>query len=149
MKKFITTVFIVLLTIGVFAQKGERKHKKPNLTAEQIADLKTKKMVLSLDLSEKQEKQIYEINKQNAIERQQKMKERKAMKESGKELSSDQLYQLKSERLEKAIAKKAEMKTILNTEQYEKWEKMAKRKGHKMKRNRKGKRGKRMQKQRK
>ena len=135
MKKLVSTALVALITVSVFAQdqKQERRHHRQDFTVDQIAELQTKKMTLQLDLNNKQQDQIFEINKENAIERKQKIEARKAIKESKKELSSDEIFKRKSERLDKQIAHKAEMKKILSDEQYDKWEKTRKRRGHHLK----------------
>lgn len=140
MKKILSLAIIALISVSTFAQRhnSEMKRERPNLSAEQMADLRTKKMTLALDLNERQQKEIFEINKEMAADHKKIKEARKVMKESDKKPSSDEIYKKKSERLDKMIAHKTEMKKILTPEQYEKWEKMAKRKAHKMK----GKRGK-------
>lgn len=144
MKKILSLAIIALVSVSTFAQRHDRemKRERPNLTTEQMADLRTKKMTLALDLNERQQKQILEINKKMAAEHKKMREARKTIKESGKKPSSDEIYKKKSERLDKMIAHKAEMKKILTPEQYEKWQKMAKRKAHKMK-GKRGKKGKR------
>lgn len=140
MKKVITTVLFAVLTMGVFAQGGNRMQKRANLTPDQMAELKTKRMTLALDLNDSQQKKVYTLNKRNAIERKKMMEERKAMRESDKRPTKEEVFEKKSKMLDKMIAHKAEMKKILTPEQYDKWQKMAKRKGHKMK-NKRGKKG--------
>ena len=61
-----------------------------------MAELQTKKMTLHLDLTEDQMQQVLEINKQHVVERKQKMKEHKALKQSEKELSSDEIFTKKT-----------------------------------------------------
>jgi len=139
MKKIASVLLVALFTLSTFAQEPQRKQKNHDFTAGQIAELQTKKMTLHLDLTVDQQEQILEINKQNAIERKQKMEEHKALKESNKELSGDEIFTRKSARLDKMIAHKAEMKKILNDEQFEKWETSKKHRMHKMKK-RKGQR---------
>lgn len=133
MKKIASIILVALFTLNSFAQEQQRKQKHHEFTADQKAEMQTKKMTLHLDLTANQQEQILEINKKNAVERKQKMEERKALKQSEKELSSDEIFTNKSARLDKMIAHKAEMKSILNTEQFEKWEKSKKNRMHKMK----------------
>ena len=138
MKKIASIALVALFTISTFAQKQQRKQQRPDFTVDQMAELQTKKMTLHLDLTEDQMQQVLEINKQHVVERKQKMEERKALKHSEKELSSDEIFTKKSTRLDKMIAHKAEMKKILNEEQFEKWSTSKKHRMHKMKkRNRK------------
>lgn len=133
MKKIASILFVALFTLSTFAQREQRKQKHYEFTAEQIAEIQTKKMTLHLDLTKNQQEQILEINKKNAIERQQKMEERKALKETQKEPSSDEIFAKKSARLDKMIAHKTAMKEILNDEQYATWEKSKTQRMRKMK----------------
>ena len=133
MKKIASIALVALFTISTFAQKQQRKQQRPDFTVDQMAELQTKKMTLHLDLTEDQMQQVLEINKQHVVERKQKMEERKASKQSEKELSSDEIFTTKSTRLDKMITHKAEMKKVLNKEQFEKWETSKKHRMHKMK----------------
>lgn len=133
MKKIASIVLVALITVSTFAQEQQRRQKHHEFTAEQIAEIQTKRMTLHLDLTSDQQEQILEINKQHAVERKQKMEERKALKESKKELTSDEIFTKKSARLDNMIAHKAEMKKILNEEQFEKWSTSKKHRMHKMK----------------
>ena len=137
-----------MASITAMAQKGERQQNRAmnNMTPEQMATIKTKKMTLALDLTDAQQKQIQALNLESAKTRKAAMEKRKAAKanEESKKPTSDERYAMKSERLDQMIAHKSEMKEILSPEQYEKWEKMAKRKGkHHKGKHEKGKQGKR------
>ena len=141
MKKLVLIV-IALVALQVSAQedkkehrkgaKKERMHKQMNFTPEEMATLQTKKMVLSLDLTEAQQREIHKINLANAKVRQAKMEGRKKVREDNKEEkpSKEDRYKMMNERLDKQISNKKEMKTILSKEQFEKWEKGHQR-GHK------------------
>ena len=134
MKRLFSIALITLFTIGVFAQEQKKERKRPKFTAEQIAELQTKKMTLDLELSERQQQQIFEINKQNAIERKQKIAELKTLRAEGKKPSNDQLFELKKNRLDKQIAHQAAMKKILNEKQFDAWKKTRKHRAQKGKR---------------
>lgn len=148
MKKLII-IAVALLALQVTAQeqkrehhkKGERAHKMANLSAEDIATLKTKKMTLFLDLNESQLAKIQEINLENATKRKAAMEARKAKKESGEAQKPTQEQRLKmiNARLDHKIAMKAKMKKILNEEQYAKWEKAQTKMAMKGKNKKKGK----------
>lgn len=133
MKKTASIILVALISLSTFAQEPQRKQKRHDFTADQMAEIQTKKMTLHLDLTEKQQKQIFEINKINATERKLKMQELKAVKHSEKELSSEEIFTKKSTSLDKMIAHKDEMKKVLNEEQFQKWEKSKKRRMHQMK----------------
>jgi len=130
MRKIVSIALIALFTVSAFAQKERRKQQ---FTSEQQAVLQTKKMTLALDLSEKQQDQLLEINTRKAEERKQHMEERKTFKERDTKPTSDELFEIKNQRLESMIAHKAEMKKVLNEEQFEIWSQNQKRRAHKMK----------------
>ena len=137
MKKLASIALVALFTISAFAQKQQRKQQGPDFTIDQMAELQTKKMTLQLDLSEQQQQQILEINTRKAVDRKQKMEARKATTATDKKPTSDEIFTKKSERMDKMIAHKAEMKKVLNETQFETWEKSIKRKIHRKKKNRK------------
>lgn len=120
MKIVVTSLMALLLCTSAFAQ--ERRIAKKALqdyTPEQLATLKTKKMVLSLELSQSQENKIYNI----LLEEIKARKEKKIKKEDFKNLTSDQRYDMKMKRLDAQIALQEKIKKILNEEQYTQWKK--------------------------
>ena len=121
----------------------ERRQKMANLSAEDMATLQTKKMILHLDLNESQQAKIQKINLENAIQRKSMMEDRKAKKESGelKKPTEEERLKMMNAQLDHKIAMKAKMKNILDDAQYTKWEKAQSRMGKKrdgMKRKKKG-----------
>lgn len=129
MKKLVL-ITLALLAIQVGAQEPKRDgHKKgqamKNLSAEEIANLKTKKMTLHLDLNESQQKEIYDLNLASATKRKAHMESRKAKKESGEaqKPTKEERLKMANAKLDHQIAMKAKMKDILNDEQFAKWEK--------------------------
>jgi len=139
MKKLVSTALIALFMVSAIAQERRGKQQKPEFTVDQIATIKTKKLTLLLDLNSQQQQQILVINKQKVAEHKAKKEARRAMKESDKKPTSDQLFERKNKHLDVMIAHKAEMKEILTAEQYETWVETRKKKGKKLKQ-RKGKR---------
>ncbi len=133
MKKIFSLALISLLTVSAFGQDQQRKNNRFDLTPDQIAEVQTKKMVLHLDLSEKQQQQIQEINKRNTIDRKGKMEERKTLSEKGQNLSSDEFVKRMNVRLDRQIAHQKEMKKILNEKQFETWKNSRKHQTHKIK----------------
>jgi len=133
MKKIFSLALLALLTASTFGQEQQRKNNRFDLAPDQIAELQTKKMVLHLDLSEKQQQQILEINKRNAIDRKQNMEEQKTLREKGQKPSRDELVNRMNVRLDKKIAHQKEMKKILNEKQFEIWKNSSKHQTHKMK----------------
>ena len=133
MKKLII-IAIALVTVQGIAQgqkkerpnNQERTQRMDNLTPEEAANLQTKKMTLHLDLNDKQQKDIYKINLENATKRQEMKAAFKAKKDSGEmqKPSKEQRLAMQNAKLDHQIAMKAKMKTILNADQFSKWEKM-------------------------
>ena len=125
MKTLFMSLFLLVSIVG-YSQRGhERGHGRDgykDLSAEQIAQLETKKLTLALDLTEKQQQQVEELQMQKAVERKAKMEERKSRDAKP---DADERYALMNERLDKQIEMKENMKSILNKEQFEKWEKLA------------------------
>jgi len=122
----------------------EGGHRMNDMTPEQMATLKTKKMTLALDLTEAQQTKIKALQLEDAKMRKTKMEEHRAQKEAGeaKKPTSEERYAMTNAHLDHQIAQKAEMKKILSDEQYSKWEKMQHRRGrHGMERRGKGHRG--------
>lgn len=123
--KNVLIICIALLGFNAIAQKKkatERKDRvemRQNLTAEQKAELKSKKMTLTLDLSEKQQQEVKQLFIKEANERESFKKDRKKRKE----LSETERFEKRTQMMDKLIAHKKEMKSILNEAQYAKWEK--------------------------
>lgn len=150
MKKLIliAIAFIGLQATAQQKQEGKKnregRQKMMNISAEDMATLQTKKMTLHLDLNESQQTQIMAINLENAKLRKAHMETRKAKKEAGNMEKPTQEERLKmmNAKLDHKIEMKANMKDILNEEQYAKWEKAQARIGKKkregMKRKMKG-----------
>jgi len=134
MKKLIL-IALALVTIQVSAQnrkqefrKGDRPEKGQRMsdfTPEEMAQLQTKKMTLTLDLTEAQQKKIEKLNLENAKDRKAKMEARQAQMRDGKseKPSKEERLKIINERLDKQIEMKQKMKKILDEEQLEKWEK--------------------------
>ena len=135
MKKLVI-IIMALVAMQVTAQehrkehekeaKKERIHKQMNFTPEEIATLQTKKMVLRLDLTEDQQREIHKINLTNAKERKAKMEAHKKMREGNNEEkpSKEDRFKMMNERLDRQIANKKDMKRILSKEQFEKFERV-------------------------
>ena len=138
--KTIVMIVMTFVTLQVTAQKQkedhrkrermERVHKQHDYSPDQMATLKTKKMTLKLDLTETQQKEIHKIILANAKERKTKMEAHKKMRAENKDEkpSKEARFNMMNERLDKQIALKKQMKSILSKEQFEKFEKGAKHK---------------------
>jgi len=121
------TVVVLLISFSINAQQGQKKNRKgSDFTPEQNATLITKKMTLTLDLDENQQKEIFTLMKLNLSEREVKRAEFKKQKENGTEMTSEQRFEMQSNRLDKQIQHKTAMKTILSEDQFGKWKKTMK-----------------------
>lgn len=131
-KVFIAVVLLTGLT--ALAQRGERHGQKErftkDLTVEQLATLKTKKMTLALDLTKTQQQEVMELNLDNAEFRKSEMEERKAQKEAGeaKKPTADERFAFQNAKLDRQLTQQEKMKQILNEDQYQLWKKLSMRK---------------------
>ena len=115
-------ILALLLTTSVVAF-GQNEKRKMNMsqefTPEQQAILKTKKMVLSLDLNNDQQGQILQLNKTWI---QEKTATKAAHKSLNKEeMTSDQKFDLMNQMLDTKLAQQEQIKKILNKDQYKLW----------------------------
>jgi protein CpxP len=117
-KVFLAAIMFVGLT--TFAQ--DKTDKKQRLTSEQRIELQAKKMKLELDLNDKQVADVKKLLLEQNKKREAKKAEMKAKKADKKKPTADEIYAMKNNMLDKQIAHKAEMKKILNAEQFKKWE---------------------------
>jgi len=124
MKTFFFTT-ILFFSLSLFAQKPDAPRKaRPNFTPEQQAELQAKKLALTLELNEKQLAQVQAIELERA-------KTRKANRElgdkrriAGEKPSQEELFALRSKRLDAQTAHQNKMKKILTNEQYSTWKGM-------------------------
>lgn len=128
MKNVVLIVCLLVTTCYVSAQghppkkgheRGDLFEKMQELTPEQRAELKTKRMTLDLDLTESQQQRVKNLLVAEERNRP-KPEERKKKKE---DISSEELYQKRIARLDSQIAMKSKLKEILTEAQYEKFEK--------------------------
>lgn len=128
--KRLAVVLVMLMSIGMAAQRndGPRMRKGPqmDMTAEEMATLRTKHMTLALDLTEAQQDKVHEINLENAQFRKAKWDEINALKKSGewKRPTSEERFEMQNARLDRQIATQEKMKKVLNEKQYETWKTM-------------------------
>ena len=144
MKNIILTSILVVSFIFVTQAQKKKSHLQTSeFTVDQRTNLALKKMTLSLDLSDSQQKKLYPILLSNADNRQKVMDERKENIEKKKNISSDQLYDKMIAEMDYKIKYQGFVKKILNDEQYEKWHKNQSKtqKKHAMKNNSPKKRG--------
>lgn len=141
MKK-LAMLAIVLISLQATAQDRKEDHKDSrkgrvekmkNISADDMAQLQTKKMTLHLDLTKAQQKKIGELNLRDAKKRKVKIEKRLKERKGAKKRSQEELIKMQNEKLDIQIAKKKEIKAILTAEQYEKWEKMQAKRSKQMK----------------
>lgn len=133
MKKVIVAVML-LAGFTTFAQReghrGKKQNFKKDLTVEQMATLKTKKMTLALDLTKVQQQEVMELNLTNAEFHKTKMEEREAQKEAGelRKPTAEERFTMENGRLDRQLVQQEKMKQILNDDQYQLWKKLSMRK---------------------
>jgi type II secretory pathway component PulC len=127
MKKLVGLLVVMLVaTSSVNAQGNWKREYNSNFTPEQQATLQVKKMTLQLNLNQSQQDAIFKLQKNQALTRQAMQKAMLERKLNGKALSSNEKFQLKSNRLDRMQQHKLAMQKILTSEQFTKWEFMAK-----------------------
>lgn len=137
MKNLVLAV-LAIFTLSTSAQERRQDRKghdhmkeiMKDLTPEEVANLKTKKMTLRLDLTDRQQQQVESIFLDQAIERQKKREARNG-KAEGEKPSKEEFLKMENQRLDHQIEMKRQMKEILSEEQYAKFEKMKPRRHHK------------------
>ena len=114
----LTLTLLLSVTINAQRRQNQRNGNRSIQTPEQIATLQSKRMALALDLDKKQLDAVYTLMKENAEDR----AKLRAERQNSTNQDRPQRFDLKSSRLDKQIAMKAEMKKILNADQFQKWE---------------------------
>lgn len=121
--------YLLIITLAFFTTQStiaQHKSKKGmDLSPEEMATIKTKKMTLALDLTDAQQDEIYKLSLENAKMRKAHKAERKSKKTAApqKPLSKEERLAFINKKLDHKIAMKAKLKKILNKDQYAKWEK--------------------------
>ncbi|NDV44153.1 hypothetical protein [Flagellimonas sediminis] len=132
--KRLAVVLVMLTTLGVMAQKNDGlrmpKDLRMDMTAEEMATLKTKHMALALDLTKAQQDKVMRLNLEEAKLRKAKWDEMQALRESGewKKPTPEEKFERENDRLDQQIAFQAKMKEVLNEDQYQSWKDMRKHK---------------------
>ena len=130
MKKILLLSLLSIVCFNSFSQnKKQLGNKLKSFSAEQIATLQTKKLVLSLDLNLKQQNEIFNVFLEEVKFKKTKRGEINERKSNSKEgLSSDEIFDMMNEKLDHQIALNNKMKTILNKEQFLVWQELKTRK---------------------
>lgn len=122
MKKILFIAFLGLSLIGQ-AQRGNGYQNQKDLTPEQQAVLKTKKMSLHLDLNKQQQDELLKVNQNWAEKRDQQKAKFKAQKDGGDKPDADARYAMQVQMLDFKMEYQNQIKKILDKEQYETWKK--------------------------
>ncbi len=141
MKKLVM-ILIAVATLQVSAQEQKREVKKQRITSkmdytpEQVSQLQAKKMTLTLDLSDQQQKEMSAVLLKQAKMRQSKKEAYFKSKEmaGNKTLSKEERFKIANSRLDQQIEMRKKVKSILSSEQFEKWEEMNTKRGEQNKR---------------
>lgn len=121
-------IFLLAFGATIYAQppghkkdgpRNEMHQKMQELTPQQRAELKTKRMTLDLDLSPSQQSEILQLNLDLATQ----MEKRKAERKKQGEISANEMFERTSKMLDVKIATKKKLKSILTEAQFEKFEK--------------------------
>lgn len=123
MKKLFVIAILALSISGIAQEKRDRKKtERPELSKSQKNELQVKRLTLELDLTSQQQKEIAEIitkNQEKRIAVNGQLKQKRADK---RQLSADERFIITSQMLDQRIAHKAQMRKVLNKEQYSNWE---------------------------
>lgn len=136
MKK-ISLILILMLSISTFAQerKQERKqdHKmdKVEMSADEMATLRTKKMAIKLDLTADQQTRLKTLFTEEANYKKTTMAQHREMKKDTATWNKNQ-FAIRNARLDHQKEMQDKIKTILTPEQFETWKASSDRSGKKM-----------------
>lgn len=127
-------MIMALMLMAGFAMNAQKnqegaphKFQRAEMTPEQMATLQSKKMAIALDLSAKQQQQVYDLNLERAQKAKERMDQWKAKKANGdapQRPTAEQRFQMKNAMLDNQLALQDKMKQILNPDQYDQWKKM-------------------------
>lgn len=117
-----TWILATVMMFGLAVNAQHRGDKQDRLKPEQRAELRAKEMTLALNLNDKQQKDVKALLLDRSKKAEATMAQHKAAKASGKKLTADERFAMRSRMLDEKIAMKAEMKKILTAEQFSKWE---------------------------
>lgn len=120
----------MMVSLATFAQ--DKKMNMDEFTPEQRAELQTKRLTLELDLNDKQQKELKKLLTEQSKKQEEARAKHKAMKESGKEPTTDERFAMQSKMMDEKIAFRAEIKKILSEKQMAKWDELKEERMEKM-----------------
>ncbi len=124
MKKLFSIILIAFTVVAFAQNRPSNKGNRSQMTPDQQAITQTKHMALALDLTEKQQTQVLELNKKMTIERDATRTKYRGTQKDGTPMTSDQKFEMKNKMLDVQLKHQTEMKKILNEKQYEDWKTM-------------------------
>ena len=93
-----------------------------NFAADEIAEIRTKRLETQMDLTEKQRKSIYKMHKENAIENKKLRETRMQTRKNRQQQTKEDRLKFENRRLDNQLRTKKHLKSILSDEQFKKWE---------------------------
>jgi len=126
MKKLLVICALLAGMSAIAQQRGDYPHARnwmKDMTPEQMATLSSKRMALSLDLSEDQVKKVKALELQKAQERKSLMAAHRKSDQERQAPSAEERYNMLNNRLDNALAYQDAMKQILSEEQFANWKK--------------------------
>lgn len=118
--KNVILIATLLLTAFSYGQRPEKRMEvRESMTPQQEASIKSKKMALELDLTEKQQDEVYKLLVDQATNRPAKLS-----KEERQKMTQEARLTLTENRLQEQIDFKRDLKEVLSMEQYEQFEEM-------------------------
>ena len=122
--KNLIVIALLIFSFTTFAQETprDRKDNTERRTLEQRNQFQLKKVSAELNLSSEQQKEMAKILAEKNARHESMKVQKKAQKESGTSMSTDERLKMKSAILDHQIATNARLKELLSAEQYAKWE---------------------------
>src|SRR5690606_33939442 len=129
MKKLVL-IALALVAIETNAQQRMERPDRRDMERKMVtstpavsAELNTKTMTSPLDVTEAQQTEVYALNLRNAQQLRAKLDGQRAKRENGQfeRPTKEERFNRLNTQLDEQIATKAQMKSILNAEQYKKW----------------------------
>ncbi len=127
MKKVVSIVVLFVGFLGMAQEKRSHLPKEPllkELSVEQLATLRTKKIALALDLDQDQFDKVMQIQVENAAFYKAIAAARAENREDQKRPTAEERFQMKNERLDRQLAQEQQLKELLTKEQYALWKQM-------------------------
>ena len=142
MKK-LATACLLLFVLGATAQQGPHhrrglKNPERELTVPQQALLMSKKMTLSLGLTDQQQEKVASLLGKHLSERQEMRAAMPGQRDSLRNATPDNRFKHMDNRLDRQIAFQRQLREILTDDQFEQWQSRPKdrRQGHRERRGR-------------